>query len=41
MMAKRGDDVGKALAGSLMAAHDEDISLVGNTITNPLERHLT
>ena len=30
MMAKRGDDVGKALAGSLMAAHDEDISLVGN-----------
>ena len=30
MMAKRGDDVGKALAGSLMAAHEEDISLVGN-----------
>ena len=30
MMAKRGDDVGKALAGSLMAAHDQDISLVGN-----------
>ena len=30
MMAKRGDDDGKALAGSLMAAHDEDISLVGN-----------
>ena len=30
MMAKRGDDVGKALAGSLMAAHDEDISLVGH-----------
>ena len=30
MMAKRGDPVGKAMAGSLMAAHDEDISLVGN-----------
>ena len=30
MMAKRGDAVGKALAGSLVAAHDEDISLVGN-----------
>ena len=30
MMAKKGDAVGKALAGSLMAAHDEDISLVGN-----------
>ena len=30
MLAKRGDPVGKALAGSLHAAHDEDISLVGN-----------
>ncbi len=30
MMAKSGDDVGKALAGSLMAAHDEDLSLVGD-----------
>ena len=30
MLAKRGDPVGKALAGSLLAAHDEDISLVGN-----------
>ena len=30
MMAKRGDDVGKAFAGSLLAAHEEDISLVGN-----------
>ena len=30
MMAKSGDDVGKALAGSLMAAHDEEISLVGD-----------
>ena len=30
MMAKRGDAVGKALAGSLVAAHEEDISLVGN-----------
>jgi len=30
MMAKRGDDVGKAMAGSLLAAHEEDISLVGN-----------
>ena len=30
MMAKRGDDIGKALAGSLMAAHDEEISIVGN-----------
>ena len=30
MMAKRGDDVGKALAGSLMAAHDQEISIVGN-----------
>ena len=30
MMAKGGDDVGKALAGSLMAAHDEEISLVGD-----------
>ena len=30
MMAKRGDPVGKAMAGSLMAAHDDDISLVGN-----------
>ena len=27
---KARNDVGKALAGSLMAAHDEDISLVGN-----------
>jgi len=30
MLAKRGDPVGKALAGSLHAAHDEEISLVGN-----------
>ena len=30
MMAKRGDLVGKALAGSLMAAHDKEISLVGD-----------
>jgi hypothetical protein len=30
MMAKRGDDVGKALAGSLMAAHDQEITIVGN-----------
>ena len=30
MLAKRGDPVGKALAGSLHAAHDADISLVGN-----------
>ena len=30
MLAKRGDPVGKALAGSLHAAHDEDLSLVGN-----------
>ena len=30
MLAKRGDPVGKALAGSLHAAHDEAISLVGN-----------
>ena len=28
MLAKRVDPVGKALAGSLHAAHDEDISLV-------------
>ena len=30
MLAKRGDPVGKAFAGSLHAAHDEEISLVGN-----------
>ena len=30
MMAKRGDLVGKALAGSLLAAHDDEISIVGN-----------
>ena len=30
MLAKRGDPVGKALAGSLHAAHDDEISLVGN-----------
>ena len=30
MLAKRGNPVGKALAGSLHAAHDEEISLVGN-----------
>ena len=30
MMAKRGDPVGKALAGSLLAAHEEEISIVGN-----------
>ncbi len=30
MMAKRGDGVGKAFAGSLLAAHDEEISLVGD-----------
>ena len=30
MLAKRGDPVGKAFAGSLNAAHDEEISLVGN-----------
>ena len=30
MLAKRGDPVGKALAGSLHAAHDEEIKLVGN-----------
>tara|TARA_B100000767_G_scaffold274662_2_gene308411 strand:- start:155 stop:1831 length:1677 start_codon:yes stop_codon:yes gene_type:complete len=30
MMAKRGDDIGKAFAGSLVAAHETDISLVGN-----------
>ena len=29
MMAKRGDAIGKALAGSLMAAHDEKIDIVG------------
>ena len=27
MLAKRGDPVGKALAGSLHAAHDEEIKL--------------
>ena len=31
MLAKRGNPVGKALAGSLHAAHDEEISLVGNS----------
>ena len=30
MMAKRGDQVGKALAGSLSAAHEEEISIVGD-----------
>ena len=30
MLAKRGDPVGKAFAGSLHAAHDDEISLVGN-----------
>ena len=30
MVAKRGDPLTKAFAGSLRAAHDEDISLVGN-----------
>ena len=30
MMSKRGDAVGKAFAGSLVAAHETDISLVGN-----------
>lgn len=30
MMAKRGDPVAKAFAGSLHAAHDEDITMVGN-----------
>ncbi|MDP6870120.1 MAG: hypothetical protein QGI21_05045 [Candidatus Poseidoniaceae archaeon] len=30
MMAKRGDPVGKALAGSLRAAHETDITTVGN-----------
>ena len=30
MLAKRGDPVGKALAGSLHAAHDSDITIVGN-----------
>ena len=30
MMASRGDDIGKALAGALMAAHDDEISIVGN-----------
>ena len=30
MLAKRGNPVGKALAGSLHAAHDEEISVVGN-----------
>ena len=30
MMSKRGDPVAKAFAGSLHAAHDEDITLVGN-----------
>ena len=29
MMAKRGDPVAKAFAGSLHAAHDEDITVVG------------
>jgi len=30
MMSKRGDPVAKAFAGSLHAAHDEEITLVGN-----------
>ena len=30
MMSKRGDQVAKAFAGSLHAAHDQDITLVGN-----------
>lgn len=30
MMAKRGDGVGKAFAGSLLAAHEQEISLVGD-----------
>ena len=30
MLAKRGDPVGKAFAGSLHTAHDDEISLVGN-----------
>ena len=30
MLAKRGNPVGKALAGSLHLTHDEEISLVGN-----------
>ena len=30
MMAKRGDPVGKALAGSLIAAHEKEISIVGD-----------
>ena len=30
MLAKRGEPVGKAFAGSLHAAHDDEISLVGN-----------
>lgn len=30
MMAKRGDNIAKALAGALMAAHDTEISIVGN-----------
>ena len=29
MMSKRGDDVAKAFAGSLHAAHDEEITMVG------------
>ena len=29
MMAKRGDQVGKALAGSLLAAHEKEIGMVG------------
>jgi len=30
MMAKRGDPVGKAMAGSLVAAHEKEISIVGD-----------
>ena len=30
MMAKRGDAVAKAFAGSMMAAHDDEISIVGD-----------
>ena len=34
MMSKRGDPVAKAFAGSLHAAHDEEISLVGSFTSN-------